>query len=194
MCLYSYPTPSIYRPGSLRKNTPSTTGMPLGSNGETTREIWRWTALWWGRPTWGSTDLGPQCFAFWFLPMPDMWPLMTVPGTYAVWRRLAQVEDPWILVLNTWRHLIRREVLLFVWWGVMDTWHPVCQHIATWPGVGPTGPTWCLVHISLIRALLYANDITISIVSTRPSQWCSPNGHLGLFMMMPYSYHQFTCS
>jgi hypothetical protein len=26
--------------------------------------------------------------------MPDMWPLMTVPGTYAVWRRLAQVEDP----------------------------------------------------------------------------------------------------
>jgi hypothetical protein len=34
------PSPSIYRPGSPRENTPSTPGMPLGSNRETTRGRW----------------------------------------------------------------------------------------------------------------------------------------------------------
>jgi hypothetical protein len=44
-----------------------------------------------------------------------------------------------------------------------------------------------LVHISFIWGPKYTNDISIS--TTSPSQWCSPNWHLGLFMMMPYSCH-----
>jgi hypothetical protein len=59
------PSPSIYRLGSPRKNTPSTTGVPLGSNRETTHGRWAWTALRWGRLTcrvgedqrvWGLVD------------------------------------------------------------------------------------------------------------------------------------------
>jgi hypothetical protein len=73
--------------------------------------------------------------------------------------------------------LIGRECASLDWWGVMDTWAPVWQHVATWPGVGLTGPTWCLVNISLIQALRYANDISVSIVLTSPLQWCRPISH-----------------
>jgi hypothetical protein len=102
----------------------------------------------------GSADLGPPRLLLCFLPVTDMWSLMTILGARMVWRRFAQVVGPWILVPNTWRRLIHRGVLLLDWWGVMDTWHPVCQHVATWPGVGPTGSTWYLVHIPLIRPLI----------------------------------------
>jgi hypothetical protein len=60
------PPPSIYRSGSLRENTPRTTGMPLVFNGETTRGRWRRTALRWGRPTWAHHVL--RCaFSQWLI-------------------------------------------------------------------------------------------------------------------------------
>jgi hypothetical protein len=111
-----------------------------------------------------------------------------------VWRRFIRVVGPWILVLNMWWHLIRWEVLLLDWWGVMDTWHPMCQHVASWSSVCPTGPTWRLVRISLIRAPMYVNDISILIFSTSPLQWFQPICHFRLFMMMPYLCCWFTCS
>jgi hypothetical protein len=46
---------------------------------------------------------------------------MTVQGVWVGWRRFARVVGPWILVLNTWWHLIRQEVLLLDRWGVMAT-------------------------------------------------------------------------
>ena len=60
----------------------------------------------------GSADLGPPRPALCFLWVTGMWALMTVPGVWVVWRRFARVVGPWILVLDTWRCLICREVLL----------------------------------------------------------------------------------
>jgi hypothetical protein len=105
-----------------------------------------------GRPV-GPVDPESATIAPSFVWVTARWVLKAVPDVWIGWRRFARVVGPWILVLNMWRHLIRRQVLLLDWWGVMDTCHPVCQHVATWSGVGPIGPTWCLVHISLIRAL-----------------------------------------
>jgi hypothetical protein len=68
---------------------------------------------------------------------------------------------------------------------------PARHHVA-W--CGPTRPTWCLLHNSLIWAPMYANDISISIISTSPLQWCRLIWHLWLFMMIPYMCHWFTCS
>jgi hypothetical protein len=122
----------------------------------------------------------------------DMWSLMTVPGVWVGWTRVALVVGPWVLMLNTWRCLISREVLLLDWWGVMDTWH-LCAGTSIPPG--PHDIVWSyLVHISFIWAPMYTNDISVSFVSMSPSQWCSPNWHLGLFMMMPYSCHYCTFS
>jgi hypothetical protein len=104
----------------------------------------------------GLADLVLPRLALCFLPVTHMWSLMTVPGVWVSWRRFAWVVGPWILVLNMWHCLIRREVLLLDWWGVMDTWHPVCQHVATWPGVGPTGP---MIQCDLILCISLSSEL-----------------------------------
>ena len=63
------------------------------------------------RPNLGSTDLGPPPFGPCFLWVTDMWSLMTVPGACRVLRWFGSLVGPWILVLHTWRCLIRRELL-----------------------------------------------------------------------------------
>jgi hypothetical protein len=71
------PSPSIFRPGHRRENTPSTPRMRLGSIEETTHGRWARTALRWGRLTCGvgrsrvgsdhatfrlgDCQVGPQC-------------------------------------------------------------------------------------------------------------------------------------
>jgi hypothetical protein len=67
--------------------------------------------------------------------------------------------------------------------GHMASCVPACRHVA-----------WCPVHISLIRAPMYANDISVLIVSTSPSQWCRPIWNLRLFMKMSYLCHWFIYS
>ena len=47
----------------------------------------------------------------------------------------------WALESAYWL-LIGRRCVSLDWWCVVDTWHPTWQHVATWSGVGPTGPTW----------------------------------------------------
>jgi hypothetical protein len=79
--------------------------------------------------------------------------------------------------------------------GHMAFYVPAHRHVA-WCGSHWTNDiVWFyLVHISFTQAPKYTNDISISIVSTRLSQWCTPIWHLRLFMMMPYQCHWFGCS
>jgi hypothetical protein len=142
----------------------------------------------------GSADPWSAPFAPPFIWVTARWVPRSVPDVWVSWRRFARVVGPWILMLNTWQCLIHQEVLILDWWGVMDTWDPVCQHVATWPDVGPTGPTWCDVHISLIRPPMYANDISVSIASTSPSQWCKPIWHLSMplvYFLSTISFHAY---
>jgi hypothetical protein len=83
----------------------------------------------------GSANLAPPCLALCFLPVTDIWSLMAVPSVWVDWRRFARVVGPWILVLNMLWRLIRQEVLLLDWWGVMDTWH-LCA------STSPRGLVW----------------------------------------------------
>jgi hypothetical protein len=71
----------------------------------------------------GSTDPGLAPFAPLFIWVTARWVPKVILGVWIDRRQFARVVGPWILVLNTWLHLIRRDVLLLDWWGVMDTWH-----------------------------------------------------------------------
>jgi hypothetical protein len=188
---------SIYRPRHWRENSlgtwESTIGPTTEHHVEADGDPWQGR---FGRSK-GSTDQGPPRLTLCFLPVTDMWSLMLVPGAHAVWRRFARVVGPWILVSDTWRHLIHQGVLLLDWWGVMDMAFcvPAHRHVA-WCGSHRTNDiVWSyIVHISFIQAPKYTNDISISIISTRPSQWCRPIWNLRLFMMIPYLFHWFACS
>jgi hypothetical protein len=72
--------------------------------------------------------------------------------------------------------------------GHMETCVAACRHVAL------CGSRRAHMPISLIRTPMYANDISISIVSTSPLQWCRSIWHFGFFMMRPYLCHWFTCS
>jgi hypothetical protein len=107
------PSPSIYRPGSPRENTPSTTGMPLGSNGETTPGRRARTALRWGRSTCGvdRSWVGSVCAAF---RLGDCQVGPQGGSRCMGWLEAVYsgVVGPCILVLNKWQCLICWEVLL----------------------------------------------------------------------------------
>jgi hypothetical protein len=77
--------------------------------------------------------------------------------------------------------------------SLMAMWAPVCQHVATWPGVGPTGPMiLCdlILYISL-SSKLRSIQMIYSFQSSRRARHTGAvqNWHLGLFMMMPYLCH-----
>jgi hypothetical protein len=93
----------------------------------------------------GSSDLAPPRIVLCFLLVTDMWSLMTVPGAHAIWRRLARVVGPWILVLNTWQHLIHQEVLgLMRCHGRMASCVPTRRHVA-----------WCGSHWAHMMSCAY---------------------------------------
>jgi hypothetical protein len=87
-------------------------------------------------------------------------------GVFALFlARYLVVVGPWIrvLALDWSRVCFFRSVRCH---GHVGACVAARRHVA-W--CGPTGFTWCLVHISLIRALMYANHISVLIILSSPS-------------------------
>jgi hypothetical protein len=88
VCPYSYPSPSIYRPSYRQENSlgiwESTVGPITEHHVEANGDPWRGR---FGRSK-GSADLAPPRLALCFLPVTNMWSLMTIPSVWVSWRKL----------------------------------------------------------------------------------------------------------
>jgi hypothetical protein len=72
----------------------------------------------------------------------------------------------------------------------------VCHYVALLRRLHGTVARWRHHYVTFflcIRTPIYANNISISIISTSPLQWWSPSWHLTLFPMAPYIGLWFSC-
>jgi hypothetical protein len=162
--------------------------MPLGSNGETTRGRWARTALRWGRPTCGvgRSQVGSGRAAFHL-------------GDYQLGPQGGSRCMGWLKAVCSgcgplnpcWTHgCVGFVGKCFSWIDDVSWTHGIlCASTLprglVWVPLGPHN----VMCISLSSGSDVCNWYIHFDVSTSPSQWCSRNRHLILFMMMPYSCH-----